>query len=222
MTDRIKLIIQERPALKSQMTTLINILDKDSVEHTFGKLRMKRLTELYRVFEELFDELMVLEPSENHQAEFEEVQKRFYNIAVKVENLTSVVDNASTTNSIDTNNTHVDENTNAANSGKIIIRLPEISLSVFNGKYEEWLSFKTAFRSIIDSRTDLSDIEKLKYLKSTLVDEAAKKIAIFSISSANYAKAWELLERSYEVKRILISRHLSLILNLPNVEKEST
>jgi len=38
----------------------------------------------------------------------------------------------------------------------------------------------------------------------------------------NYSKAWDLLEKSYEVKRILISRHLASILNLPILEKEST
>ncbi|KYN50271.1 hypothetical protein ALC62_08582, partial [Cyphomyrmex costatus] len=37
-----------------------------------------------------------------------------------------------------------------------------------------------------------------------------------------YSKAWELLERSYEVKRILVMRHLSLIVNLPALEKETT
>jgi len=38
----------------------------------------------------------------------------------------------------------------------------------------------------------------------------------------NYARAWELLERSYEVKRILISQHLSAILNLTTLDKETT
>jgi len=39
---------------------------------------------------------------------------------------------------------------------------------------------------------------------------------IFEIDGINYSKAWELLERSYEVKRILISQHLSSLLNLLN------
>jgi len=37
----------------------------------------------------------------------------------------------------------------------------------------------------------------------------------------NYTKAWELLERSCKVKRILITRHLSALINLPALDKES-
>ena len=49
-------------------------------------------------------------------------------------------------------------------------------------------------------------------------DEAANKIKIFSIDGINYSSA--LLEQSYEVKRILISRYLSLLINLSALEKE--
>lgn len=75
---------------------------------------------------------------------------------------------------------------------------------------------------MIGSQSDLSDVDKLHYLKSTLIGEATNKIRIFSIDGINYLNAWELLERSYEVKRVLISRHLSLILNMPALEKETT
>jgi len=74
---------------------------------------------------------------------------------------------------------------------------------------------------MIGSQTDLTNIDKLHYLKSALISEASNKIKIFSIDGVNYAKAWE-LERSYEVKRILITRYLSAIVNLPALNKEST
>ncbi|EZA62854.1 hypothetical protein X777_01171 [Ooceraea biroi] len=75
---------------------------------------------------------------------------------------------------------------------------------------------------MIDSQSDLSDIEKLQYLKSALTGEASNKIKILSIDGSNYSKAWDLLTRAYEVKRLLISRHLSLLLNMPVLEKETT
>lgn len=102
------------------------------------------------------------------------------------------------------------------------IKLPEASLPTFDGKYESWLSFKKAFKNMIGSQTDLSDLDKLYYLKAALNGKAANKLRIFAIDDANYSKAWELLEKSYEVKRILISRHLSLLLNLPTLDKETT
>lgn len=66
----------------------------------------------------------------------------------------------------------------------------------------------------------MSDVDKFYYLKSALIDETANKIRIFAINEINYLKAWELLERSYEVKHI--SRHLSLILNTSALDKETT
>ena len=59
-------------------------------------------------------------------------------------------------------------------------------------------------------------------MKSALTGEAANKIKIFSVDGISFTNAWDLLERSYEVKRILISRHLSMILNLTVLEKENT
>jgi len=100
--------------------------------------------------------------------------------------------------------------------------LPEAPLPTFDGRFENWLTFKNAFNSMISSQTDLTDIDKLHYLKSTLIGEAGNKIKIFSIDGINYIKAWELLERSYEVKRILITRHLSALINLPALDKETT
>ena len=47
---------------------------------------------------------------------------------------------------------------------------------------------------MIGSQTDLSDVDKLQYLKSALTGEAAGKIQIFTIDELNYSKAWELLE----------------------------
>jgi len=95
-------------------------------------------------------------------------------------------------------------------------------LPTFDSKFENWLSFKNAFHNLIDSYSDLSDIDKLYYFKSALKDEAANKIKIFAMDGINYAKAWEVLERAYEVKRVLITRHLSFIVNLPSVGREST
>lgn len=41
------------------------------------------------------------------------------------------------------------------------MKLPEAPLPTFDGKYENWLTFKNAFTNMIGSRTDLSDVDKL-------------------------------------------------------------
>jgi len=53
---------------------------------------------------------------------------------------------------------------------------------------------------MIDTRSELSEVEKLQYLQSALTGEMANKIKILSIEGTNYRKAWDLLKRAYEVK----------------------
>lgn len=67
--------------------------------------------------------------------------------------------------------------------------MPEASLPTFDGKFKGWLLFKNTFRNMIDSQMDLSNIDKLHYLKSALIGEAASKIKIFIIDGINYSNA---------------------------------
>lgn len=220
MTDRVKILIQKRTSLKSQITNIKNLLKEGKLDNATLKLRIARLTDLYQAFEEYNDELEVLDPDQGHQDKFINIQECFYALASKAENILNTADastSVSGTSNSDTRNRNVNNTTE-----KRRIKLPEAPLPTFDGKFENWLSFKNAFHAMVGSRTDLSDVDKLYYLKSALKDEAASKIRIFAIDGTNYANAWELLERSYEVKRILISRHLALILNMSAVEKENT
>lgn len=221
MADRIKLLIQKRTSFKSQITSLTNSLDKGKIDNATLKLRISRLTDLYHAFEDFNDELVVLEPSGAHQDEFANIQDRFYVLAGRIENLLNTIDTSETsTRALDDEIRNYDNG--HATTKKRRIKLPDAPLPTFDGKYENWLSFKNAFNNMIGSQTDLSDVDKLHYLKSALIGEAANKTKIFTVEGINYANAWELLERSYEVKRILVSRHLSSIVNLPVLEKETT
>ncbi|XP_070517414.1 uncharacterized protein [Cardiocondyla obscurior] len=214
-----KFIVQKRVSLKSQITNLANLFDKGKLDNTALKLRLARLTALYHTFEELNDELILLESDDNHQSEFTQVQDRFYALASRIEDHL----NAATTSSVNTSTASNDTRpeTSVSVLPKRKIKLPDAPLPKFDGKYENWLTLKNNFQNLISSQPDLSNLDKLHYLKSALIDDAANKISVLSVDGINYAEAWILLEKAYEVKRILISRHLSLILNLPTYDKES-
>lgn len=220
--DRIKLLIQKRTSLKSQITNLNNIVDKSKADNATVKLRLVRLTDLYHAFEEYNDELAVLDPEGGHHDEFVTIQDRFYALASKIEIGSNAANMSNAGGGASVEETRSESMDSIVPVKRRRIKLPEAPLPTFDGKFENWLSFRNAFQSMIGSQTDLSEIDKLHYLKSALVGEAANKIRVFAIDGVNYAKAWELLERSYEVKRILISRHLSLILNTPILDKETT
>ncbi|XP_011858942.1 PREDICTED: uncharacterized protein LOC105556456 [Vollenhovia emeryi] len=220
MADKIKFLVQKRTSLKSQITNLANIVEGGKIDNATLRLRNERLTQLYRAFEEHNDELAVLDPNANHRVEFEGIQERFYGLAGKIESILRPRDTSEPSTSVSSEEVRRGDIVPPVEKRRI--KLPETPLPKFDGRFEGWLSFKNAFYSMIGSRTDLAEIDKLHYLRSALTGEAANKIRIFETDGINYAKAWSLLERSYEVKRILISRHLSLLLNLPALDKETT
>lgn len=52
------------------------------------------------------------------------------------------------------------------------IKLPEIPLPHFSGRYEEWNYFKTQFKNIIVENVNSTDLEKLYYLRAAFKGEA--------------------------------------------------
>ncbi|XP_033222821.1 uncharacterized protein LOC117176677 [Belonocnema kinseyi] len=112
-------------------------------------------------------------------------------------------------------------NGSVASDSRRNLKLPQAELPSFSGKVEDWLSFRDSFTTMIINRDDVSNVEKLQYLKSALKDQALRKIQVLAITNENFDRAWNLLRKSYEDKRTLISRHLSLLLRLPVQETES-
>jgi len=77
--------------------------------------------------------------------------------------------------------------------------LPAIDIPGFSGENrDKFNEFITLFKSIIDSRPDLSDTTKLIYLKSKLTGGASRVISSLAITDENYAKAKDLLIQEYD------------------------
>jgi len=159
MADKVKLILQKRTSLKSQITNLSNLLDKGKLDNATLKLRIDRLTELYHACEEFNDELAILDPNDTHQDEFINIQERFYALAGKIENIMSGT-NASGSKSSDQSRVEYSEN-RAVIDKKRRIKLPEATLPTFDGKFESWLSFKNAFHNMIGAQTDPTSISSI-------------------------------------------------------------
>ncbi|GBN42622.1 hypothetical protein AVEN_91884-1 [Araneus ventricosus] len=62
---------------------------------------------------------------------------------------------------------------NAKLSPKSHIKLPDLPLPTFSGKFQEFENFKTQFMSVIGNNDSLNESQKLMYLKSALKIEAA-------------------------------------------------
>ncbi|XP_077262536.1 uncharacterized protein LOC143897601 [Temnothorax americanus] len=99
--------------------------------------------------------------------------------------------------------------------------LPPINLPPFDGKYEEWESFRDRFASLIINNKDVSNFSRMHYLISCLLGRALECVNDISVTAENFDIAWSTLNARFEDKRRLINIHMSTLLNLPAVAKES-
>ncbi|XP_066585482.1 uncharacterized protein [Prorops nasuta] len=100
-------------------------------------------------------------------------------------------------------------------------KLPKLDLPSFSGKYEDWESFSDLFVSLVHSRTKLSDVTKLQYLKSCLKEGAAEFVKGISVTDANYVSTWRALKVRYCNPRLIVRNYLVELSSLVSVKRES-
>lgn len=99
------------------------------------------------------------------------------------------------------------------------VKLPRIELPTFSGRYEDWPTFRDMFISLIHNNTSLCNVQKLHYLKLSLVDEPNTLLKHVIVIDDNYEQAWNILTQRYGNKRMIIN---SLLQKLFNQKKIST
>ncbi|XP_029673052.1 uncharacterized protein LOC115241431 [Formica exsecta] len=99
--------------------------------------------------------------------------------------------------------------------------LPPIKLPPFDGNYDEWEQFRDRFTTLIRNNTELTDFARMHFLSSCLKGSALECIANISITAANFEIAWKALTSRYEDKKRSINKHLSTLLNLSTISRES-
>ena len=99
-------------------------------------------------------------------------------------------------------------------------QLPPIPLPKFAGSYLEWRGFAELFRSLVIDNQSICDVERMYHLKASLEGEPASLVKHISLS-AKFETAWDVLEKRYENKRMLITVYLDNILSVPPVKRGS-
>ena len=72
------------------------------------------------------------------------------------------------------------------------VKLPKIVIKQFDGDLVNWTSFLECFEATVDSKKDLSNVEKFTYLKGFMKEDALKVIGGLTLTNDNYTQALEL------------------------------
>ena len=98
-----------------------------------------------------------------------------------------------------------------------MVKLPPLKLKSFDGSPELWQTFFENFQCAVDANEDLSEIQKLTYLRSLLEGPALSTITGLALTNNNYNIAINLLRERYDNKQLLISSHMRTLLSLERV-----
>lgn len=100
-------------------------------------------------------------------------------------------------------------------------RLPEIPLPSFDGDFRYWPTFRDRFSALVDSRSDVSNIDKMHYLISCLKGAAADAVRSIPVSADNYSLVWSTLSARFYRPRLVATSLVDKLLQTSYMTQES-
>ena len=135
------------------------------------------------------------------------------------DSLTSVDEPLLTHHSSTDNRSLVQTHDNTALS---VSRLPKLSLPTFSGEPLSWQTFWDSFSAAVHSNYTLSGVQKFNYLRAQLQGDAARAIAGFPLTDANYTHSIDLLRERFGQSHKIVNAHMQALLDLPNPSSDMT
>ncbi|XP_047041982.1 uncharacterized protein LOC124646011 [Helicoverpa zea] len=226
---RYKELVTKRASAKGQITKFKNYLSNISKETELNDIQLTELRLKLAKFEalsvrvdDLQSEIDVLNP-ENIAAEIDERDRMEQDIVINIATAKNLLDILSSKKESDNRRSSV-HNASCCNDEhhrNVEFKLPQIQITKFNGEYFRWLEFRDTFESLIHNNERIPEINKFHYLNSYLQGDAARIVSNFEVSAKNYGEAWKLLCSRYNNNRILINHHLSSLVHLKQLPRES-
>lgn len=75
------------------------------------------------------------------------------------------------------------------NLNPVVPKLQKIVISKFNGNYLDFQNFRSLFENLLHNRTELNGVQKLFYLKETLIEDASDLVRDFPLEDVAYCPA---------------------------------
>lgn len=108
----------------------------------------------------------------------------------------------------------------SANDRQFSIPLPRLHVPYFDGKREEWESFRDIFQDVVHKKENIGAVQKFQYLKMFLRGEAKAALDGIQVTSANYENAWNRMLSRYNNEALLITTHLNALVSQTLIKEE--
>uniref|UniRef100_A0A6M2DTQ3 Putative bel-3-i nvi n=1 Tax=Xenopsylla cheopis TaxID=163159 RepID=A0A6M2DTQ3_XENCH len=212
---------KKRNLILSRIEKIQYQLTVHKIDLTAATLCFNKIKELFEIYDAAVEsrELSDLADEETNLAD--DVRRSFYTLASKLQELNQ--DNSFNVSMLNSNIQATNSSCfNTPTEFQRLTKLPTAEILKFDGNFENWHSFKNTFKSIIDTRKDIDDLNKFLYLRSSLTGAASNKLSLYDASAENYAKAWKLLEDTYQKERALVYKHYDALINVRFIQNPTT
>ena len=97
---------------------------------------------------------------------------------------------------------------------EIQAKLPKLTITKFNGTFQDWTRFWNQFSETID-KTGIPNVTKFAYLREVLDANVKKTVEALPFTSEGYTRAKTILEEKYGKRCEIIKAYTKQILELP-------
>ena len=211
-------LIAQRDRVKASLSILEKYLAKIGEEpianqHDYAILldRAESLPPLMLRFNELQEQLELDEDAQSDEIEL--FHNRYYSVRADFKLLISQYKEFE----LEENESEA-QLAEGATCSPLNVKLPDINLPMFDGKYSEWITFRDIFTAIVIENKQLAGVAKFFYLNSSLQGEPKTCISNIPITEANFAVAWHILVERYDNTRLIATDHIHKLFAPPAVE----
>lgn len=215
---------KSRAATKGSITRIETwFLNSENVccESVDFEIRLDRIHSLFIEYERVQNEIEILSNIENPDTENRSlIEEKYFSL---VSGLTKIIRTLSEPenppHASGTGSHHSSQVSHCAESPNMAVKLPDIKIQVFSGEVKDFESFYQLFEALIVKNEQLSNIQKLIYLKSYLKGEPLQLIDSLKIVNDNFEIALGILKSRYENKIVIVNAYLSAMLDIPGISK---
>lgn len=176
--ERLRVLLQKIKTFKADIKLFKQFTGSCSTNNRDDNIQLQlhsnALTSSFSNLNEIYDEIQLIDVNSAtlYEEDRSNLQLSYFEAIAKAQN---VIDSRPFSHSISGGaNSHVSvieplaSDLGGSTSSTRKLKIPQIPLPEFTGKIEEWLSFKDTFNTLINQNAELSNVEKLQYLKSVL------------------------------------------------------
>lgn len=211
-------LIAQRGRHKSTMTRVETWYNKNKdtlTDPTEFSLRSECLIKAFNDYNVIQDEIEI--EDETQETDRETVENKFFNLLAAIKNkITELSQKHFALNN------NISRQSGTASQPASFVKLPEISIEKFTGDITKWKNFYQLFDKAVIQNINLSNAEKLTYLKSFLKNEPLELINNLEINDSNLTVAMDILKDRYDDQLAIIYAHINNLIETPMLSKSVT